>query len=344
MEEKNQGGKFKPVETVQIDSVLFSAVVPVYNVEAYLEKCVDSLLKQKDMEGKMEILLIDDGSQDRSGRICDRLSAEYAKVKTYHKKNRGLSSARNAGIEQATGKYVFFVDSDDYVETDLCKRLYDALEKYGDVDAVCYDGVEEKYGQKTGIRRIPLETERSTENGRDYLLEHYRTRNMNVEAWLCAWRREFLQEHRLRFREGRLHEDVEFTPRAILACEKILELPDRLYHYVIREDSISTQKNREKNIKDLTLTLQEQCLSAERQDPELKKWMKNAVLCSYLNLVQDVRMYQPQYRKLLDRSLLIGNAATGWNRFRAGLCFLNVRLYCWMNDFYKRFAHAEERQ
>ena len=94
MEEKNQGGKFKPVETVQIDSVLFSAVVPVYNVEAYLEKCVDSLLKQKDMEGKMEILLIDDGSQDRSGRICDRLSAEYAKVKTYHKKNRGLSSAR----------------------------------------------------------------------------------------------------------------------------------------------------------------------------------------------------------------------------------------------------------
>ena len=124
------------MESAQIDEVLFSAVVPVYNVESYLEKCVDSLIRQEDMDGKLEILLIDDGSQDQSGRMCDQLAERYPQIKVYHKKNGGLSSARNTGIEQAAGQYVFFVDSDDYVDTELCRRLQEVFDTYGDVDDV----------------------------------------------------------------------------------------------------------------------------------------------------------------------------------------------------------------
>ena len=204
------------------------------------------------------------------------------------------------------------------------------------MDAVFFDGVEDDGVHQDPMRRVSLEQVQCADNGKQYLLEHFRDRNLNVEACLYAYRRAFLNEHDLRFREGILHEDVEFTPRIMMQCGKVVELPDRLYHYLVRENSISTQKNKEKNIKDLFQTLWEQNQMAEQQEPELKKWMKNAILDSYLNMVQTARMYQKQYRKLLDKRFLLGKAATNWNRFRVLVCLINVRLYCFMNDCYKK--------
>lgn len=319
-----------------MNGYLFSVIVPVYNVKDCLEKCVDSLLMQEQMEGRTEILLIDDGSTDGSGTLCDSLAERYPAVKVYHKGNGGLSSARNAGIERVKGDYILFVDSDDYIEKNTCRILGQAIERYGRPDALSFDGWEDNSGCRTSMRRLSTNTLKCTEDGKTYLLEHYRERNLNVEACLYAYRRAFLLEENLRFLEGILHEDVEFTPRALLACKRIVELPDCLYHYIVRENSISTRKNREKNIKDLFGTLEKQVLLAEQQEPELKKWMKDAALDSYLNMVQDARMYQKQYRKLLNKRFLPGKAATRWNRFRVLLCFVSVRLYCFMNDCYKR--------
>jgi len=216
-----------------------------------------------------------------------------------------------------------------------------ALEQHGEVDALVYGGVEDDGVRQTSLRRLPVE-KRQYADGRAYLLEHYRTQNMNVEAWLYGYRREFLLSNRLSFREGILHEDVEFTPRALLACREILELPDCLYHYIVRENSICTQKDRTKNIRDLFQTLRELDVLAEQQEEELCRWMKNALLNSFLNMVQDARMYQPQYRMLLDKRFLKGKAATGWNRFRVMLCMLNVKWYCLVNDCYKRMAAGLE--
>ena len=115
-----------------------------------------------------------------------------------------------------------------------------------------------------------------------------------------------------------------------------MSLPDQFYHYMVRENSISTQKNKEKNARDLFATLRAQDQMADQQEPELRKWMKNAILDSYLNMIQTARMYQKQYRKLVDKRFLLGKAATNWNRFRVLICFVNLRLYCFMNDFYKR--------
>lgn len=320
----------------------FSIIVPVYNVEAYLEKCVASLLNQEQMQDRIEILLIDDGSKDQSGELCDRLAEKFPQVKVYHKENGGLSSARNLGIEKASGEYILFIDSDDYIEKNSCLILSEALRRNGQADAVIFDGAEDDGIHKKSMRRIPIERERCAD-GRTHLLEHYKTRNMNVEACLYAYRREFLLENGLRFREGILHEDVEFTPRAVLKCRKIVEIPDCLYYYMVRENSISTQKNRKKNIHDLFQTLAELEVLAEQQDRELCRWMKNGILNSYLNMVQDARMYKREYRKMLDKKFLLGKAATNWNRFRVVICLINVRLYCWMNDCHKKIRGAKCR-
>lgn len=319
---------------IMIKKYRFSIIVPVYNVEEYLDRCMDSLLHQDKMDGKIEILLIDDGSLDGSGRLCEWYAERYPCVRVYHKRNGGLSSARNLGIEKAIGDYILFVDSDDYMERSACLILNGVLEQCGEIDAFVYGGVEEEGVHQTHLRRLPVEKKRYTD-GKAYLLEHYRTQNMNVEAWLYGYRREFLLSNRLSFREGILHEDVEFTPRALLACRDMVEIPDCLYHYMVRENSICTQKDRTKNIRDLFQTLRELDVLAEQQEEELCRWMKNAILNSFLNMVQDAGMYQPQYRMLLDKRFMKGKAATVWNRFRVFLCKLNVKWYCTVNDCYK---------
>ena len=99
-----------------------SIVVPVYNVESYLERCVESLLKQ-DIMDPIEILLIDDGSTDQSGAICDAYAKQNPQILVYHKENGGLSDARNFGLDRANGAYILFVDSDDFIEPDSCSSL-----------------------------------------------------------------------------------------------------------------------------------------------------------------------------------------------------------------------------
>ena len=314
----------------------FSVIVPVYKVEEYLETCVNSLHAQSMEAGSMEIILVDDGSPDRCGEICDRLAEVYEEIRAIHKTNGGLSSARNAGILKAQGEYLVFVDSDDTLEPGALHRIEDALQKYGEADAVFYDGIEDDGRNRLPLRRIPTEGSRVTDSGKDFMLEKCRDNNLNMEAWLYVWKKDYLEENQLTFKEGILHEDVEFTPRALLKCGKIIELSDQLYHYMVRENSISTQKNKGKNARDLFATLCEQERIADQQDPELQKWMKNGILNSYLNMIQTARMYQKQYRKLVDKRFLLGKAATNWNRFRVLICFVNIRLYCFMNDFYKR--------
>lgn len=310
---------------------LFTIVVPVYNVELYLKKCIESLLEQKNAE----ILLVDDGSKDHSGQICDEYGKLYSNIKALHKTNGGLSSARNVGIENASGDYVLFVDSDDYIEKDTVKILERTLEAHGYPDAVVFDGIEDNGSDLKVLRgKTPLSGQCAS--GENYLLEHYKNGTMSVEAWLYLYKKEFLNLNRLRFREGILHEDVEFTPRAMLAAGRVVEISDRLYHYVVRENSISTTRNKEKNIRDLFQTLKELDELAGKQEPELGRWMKNAVLNSYLNMVYDARMYRKEYRDLFDKKFLKGKSATWYNRFRAGLCGTNVWLYCAVNDIYKK--------
>ena len=120
VEEKNQE---IVIDKVENGMVKFSIIVPVYKVEAYLDRCVDSMIHQTIDPEQLEILLVDDGSPDRCGALCDQYAEQYPFVKALHKENGGLSSARNYGVERASGEWIIFVDSDDYVEKDLCEVL-----------------------------------------------------------------------------------------------------------------------------------------------------------------------------------------------------------------------------
>ena len=132
--------------------ILLSVIIPVYNVQFYLEKCVNSLLIQ---EGDFEIILIDDGSTDKSGEICDKLRSLDDRVKVVHKENGGVSSARNAGIALVKGKYITFVDSDDYVSPSYIASIFGYLKNH-DCDLFIFNYFEDK-GKKFVANKFPIE-------------------------------------------------------------------------------------------------------------------------------------------------------------------------------------------
>ena len=215
---------------------LLSVIVPVYNVEEYLARCVDSILAQTYQN--LEVILVDDGAGDRSGAICDAFAARDSRVRVIHKENGGLSSARNAGLEAAGGEYIGFVDSDDWITEDAYANLLNLAEKYR-VKLVCggrYD-VSGKTGEKTvGLCPSKEEVISSEELvGRIFLWD-----GCDSSACDKLYHRSLL-EH-FRYPEGKVCEDVPVTYKIILQTDRVV-LSDRpFYHYYHRPGSISTTK------------------------------------------------------------------------------------------------------
>ena len=212
---------------------LISIVVPVYNVEAYLEKCVVSLVKQSYKE--IEILLIDDGSTDNSSMLCDSLAKKYKNVVSYHKENGGLSDARNCGIRHARGKYIGFVDSDDYVE----ERMYEVLlnnmcRAQADI-SICAMFVENTDGTsslKTKREAIEIYT-----NSKDAIIALNSYKGFDMSACTKLYKR-CLFEH-IEFPFGKKCEDYYTMYRLFDVAHTVVYQPIPLYHYVQRGNSIS---------------------------------------------------------------------------------------------------------
>ncbi len=207
-----------------------SFIVPVYNVEAYLPQCLDSILSQSTID--CETILVDDGTKDASNVICDEYSRRYSDVKVIHKANGGLSSARNAGMELATGKYVCFIDSDDYIEAGSVQKLLQWIDA-NDAD-ICFlqtakvypDGSAQPMGEGLDPAMIRgLHT--------DKVLEHLSSRpKFPGSAWAKLLRRAFLEENGLRFPDDRrLSEDLMYCLNAFLAAKRFDALEFPFYCY-----------------------------------------------------------------------------------------------------------------
>lgn len=212
---------------------LISIVVPVYNTEKYLCRCVDSLLAQS--YPALEIVLVDDGSTDSSGTICDEYAKKDKRVAVVHKKNGGLSSARNAGIDAAKGKYVGFVDSDDYVSVDMYERLVDALgDNPCDVANLMY--VRAYESGETAPSRVPhtMDEQFSAEKFLEELLLHVG----DVSVCTKLFPRALIGD--LRFAEGILNEDLLFIMALIPQIRQISFVGSVGYYYFVREKSISS--------------------------------------------------------------------------------------------------------
>lgn len=213
---------------------LLSVIIPVYNVEQYLSRCVDSILAQTYQ--KLEVILVDDGAQDASGHICDEYAAKDSRVRVIHKKNGGLSSARNAGIDAAKGEYLAFVDSDDWIEPDAYEHMLSLMENY-DAKLVCagrYD-VNGATGEKT-VGLCPAKEERITAEemaGRIFLWD-----GCDSSACDKLYHRSLFAV--FRYPEGKVCEDVPTTYRIVLQAEHVVMCNKPIYNYYHRPNSIST--------------------------------------------------------------------------------------------------------
>lgn len=210
-----------------------SVIVPVYNVEQYLEKCVKSICGQTYRE--LEIILVDDGSPDGSGALCDTLAAQDERIRVIHQKNGGLSAARNAGLDAATGAYVAFIDSDDYIAPDMMERLYTALAEADAQMALCnFRKVDDDGADVWDVP--PMQTGVYTVKELCGVMETAREYWWYVTACNKLYERRIFET--LRFPEGRVHED-EFTVLPVFdMCHTIAVIDERLYYYVERRGSI----------------------------------------------------------------------------------------------------------
>lgn len=214
-----------------------SIVIPVYNVEKYMKVAVDSAINQT--YKNIEIILIDDGSKDNSGIICDEYERIDNRVKVIHQKNKGLSGARNTGIENATGKYILFLDSDDYFDLDAAEKLYNAIEeKNADYVVANYTNTDED-----GTKWDKVVFDQNKYFGQKLSMDDYTNSFylMNSGVWNKIWRKSFLDEINARFVDGALAEDAIFTTYCFMKSTNVYYIPDNVYNYRLRySDSISS--------------------------------------------------------------------------------------------------------
>ena len=206
---------------------LISVIVPVYRVEEYLERCVKSILSQT--YENLEVILVDDGSPDQCPAICDACAEKDARVKVIHQENKGLSGARNAGIDAASGEYLAFVDSDDYVSPHFIEELYQLLQDTGCAIGQCRfsyvkgDGLVEEGDSAFCIYR--------GESLMEQLYGPEEKATCFVVAWNKLYRAELFKETGIRYPEGRIHEDEATTYRLFHEAKKLAFLDRALYGY-----------------------------------------------------------------------------------------------------------------
>lgn len=222
---------------------LLSVVMPVYNVAPYLPRCLDSLLAQT--RPPDEIIAVDDGATD----ACPEILADYARrmpnLRVVRQTNGGLSAARNTGIAEARGKYLAFIDSDDFAEPTLYATLLAMAER--DVLDIALCNASFYYEERRPEQPIYADAPASSVlSGNDWLCERLRAGRFLHMVWMHLYRREFVEEHAFRFVPGLIHEDVVWTTRALLAATRVRYTPEALLHYRIPLRRFSAEQNQKR--------------------------------------------------------------------------------------------------
>lgn len=278
---------------------LISVIIPVYNVEKYLNECVDSVICQT--YTNLEILLIDDGSNDKSPKICDEYKAKDKRISVYHKKNGGLSDARNYGVSKAHGEYVSFIDSDDYCSPSFIETLYVTLIN-GECDLVALKGGTDFWDGEQGPRLLNNVNDSvvSYMNSKD-VLEAMLYQNIATGAPFKFYKFELVKD--IKFPYGFLYEDVATTYKYFLKANKSAIVYGDLYAYRKRRDSIIRQDFSDKKL--VALDIFDQLLN----DEELKKCnLEKAVVSRVYAMLFSVFLQIPEDNKELQRKL--------WNKLK----------------------------
>lgn len=253
---------------------LVTIVVPVYKVEKYIDKCINSILNQT--YKNLEIILVDDGSPDTCGEICDNYAKQDIRIKAIHKENGGLSDARNAGIDVATGRFISFIDSDDYIDTEYIELLYRTIVK--DKSDMAISSHKVIYENGTILEKAT--GEKSILNSKEVLKRILYDDGIDLSAWAKLYKMELFKE--IRYPKGRLFEDAATTYKLIDRCKSISIISKSTYNYVIRRSSITNENFSEKKM-DLIISTEEMCNYVKKKYPDLEKASNRRLMYAYLS-------------------------------------------------------------
>lgn len=320
-------------------SIRLSVIVPVYNTENYLEACVRSIVTQAPyLRGEVELVLVDDGSPDNCGPLCDALAEQYDRLVVCHRENGGLSAARNTGIEAATGEYLQFVDSDDTITDGSLERLFAALDTQPDVVLLSFveqnaaDG--KRYEPTYHLGKQTVET-LTGENLLSYLVTD---RMYNWYCWLTVVKRDFVLSHHLYFEEGRNFEDALWTPQVLYMAEKVTYIDEPTYVYIINRVGSITRVPSEKNYNDKQNALRFMksfCREHRFSERTAAKLMGN-VSQIYVSLLADIwllptQMRSQKFAELREYTVCLQHATQRYKRLLyKALPFIGLRGVSWV--------------
>lgn len=320
---------------------LISVIIPVYNTEKYLNKCVETVTQQT--INNIEILLIDDGSTDNSGKLCDEWANRDSRIRVFHKPNEGLSATRNYGLKHAKGNYVAWVDSDDYVAPFFVEKLYNKLiDNDADMSMCNFYGLQGDILTFDGASRIFDATYTSKQ-----FMEMVYTTGFFCVIWNKMAKKEAF--YNVLFPVGRRFEDASVMRRLAENCNKIVVFDEPLYYYRRHEASI-TMKKRSKQEEDQYLM--EYCkwveddieIYKENFDEKLcakaSKCICNAIIMHYRNLE---RAAKKKYKKKYDSYVksILKNDESFKAKVKYMWAYVNIDFYIWMRKVIQIMAHKK---
>lgn len=304
-------------------AINISIIVPVYNVEKYLDTCIASLVNQN--RSFHEIILVDDGSTDSSGEICERWKTKNEQIRLIHQENGGLSAARNAGLAAATGNYVLFVDSDDTIDLDTIER-FEIIIGNAEPD-LCVGNLRVVTGNVIKHRPHALSDSKRVINGSEYLKYEYAAHTMHMASVQCLYRRNFLIENNLWFTKGLLHEDELFTPVVFGTAQTVIPTEIEFYNHMIRDGSITTRKNKIKNAQSIVTIcrLLEDWVKTIDDSILAEQILEHCVDLYYKVFVDADLVNWPEIR--IENTFLVQYGKTNKNKMRYLLYRLNERAF-----------------
>jgi glycosyltransferase involved in cell wall biosynthesis len=309
--------------------VKISVIVPIYNVEKQLNRCIESLLKQKIQQ--IQIILVNDGSTDNSGKIAQEYAKKFPdKILYLEKENGGLSDARNYGIAHATGEYLTFVDSDDYISD----NLYEDLEKYLEQD---YDMIKFKIekvdenGNKILENYTPVFADKTGEEAFEIL---YKSDELTEVAWGYVYKRKMWIENNFKFAKGMFHEDFGLIPLVILKANKVASTNIMGYYYVQTSSSITRGKPETiyiraedllKHYDNMIETIKGYNISNESRE-NIKIYYTNCILLNVNNL--DKKDKNKYIKEIKKRKMTENIKARNFKRLLKKIILrINIKLY-----------------
>ncbi len=311
-------------------TVELSVVVPVYNVKDYLQRCIDSILKQEYQD--YEIILVDDGSTDGSGLLCDDIAVNNKRVKVIHKENGGLSSARNAGIAQVKGKYIMLLDSDDWIEEGCLKSLSRLFSKGYDLIMGRAWSIDDKGNKKSKLEyRIPTG---------EYTASSYVKELTGEDVSFCSpfyiYRTDYVINNSLSFHEGILHEDEMWMPVALLRAETIYVSDIYFYYHFIRNGSIMHSRNYERSAES-TITVVEGLIEEYKHYNKSDiKYLRDRLAMLYMRALPQLKDPRDAISRV-GRTMPLHYAVSLRQKAKAVVIAVAPRLYCKKVKSYRNY-------